>query len=71
MPEGTDKLVLEMGQDHLGDIHLLSELAHPKAAIVTLIGEAHLEFSKIEARSQRENSNCGWHARRWPSGGSS
>ncbi|KYF32832.1 UDP-N-acetylmuramoylalanyl-D-glutamyl-2,6- diaminopimelate--D-alanyl-D-alanine ligase [Streptococcus mitis] len=30
MPEGTEKLVLEMGQDHLGDIHLLSELAHPK-----------------------------------------
>ena len=46
MSEGTDKLVLEMGQDHLGDIHLLSELAHPKAAIVTLIGEAHLEFFK-------------------------
>ena len=36
MPEGTEKLVLEMGQDHLGDIHLLSEIAHPKAAIVTL-----------------------------------
>jgi len=32
MPEGTEKLVLEMG--------------HPKAAIVTLIGEAHLEFFK-------------------------
>lgn len=46
MPAGTQKLVLEMGQDHLGDIHLLSELAHPKAAIVTLIGEAHLEFFK-------------------------
>ena len=46
MPEGTEKLVLEMGQDHLGDIHLLSEIAHPKAAIVTLIGEAHLEFFK-------------------------
>ena len=35
MPEGTEKLVLEMGQDHLGDIHLLSELARPKTAIVT------------------------------------
>ena len=46
MPEGTEKIVLEMGQDHLGDIHLLSEIAHPKAAIVTLIGEAHLEFFK-------------------------
>lgn len=46
MPEGTEKLVLEMGQDHLGDIHLLSELAHPKIAIVTLVGEAHLAFFK-------------------------
>ena len=46
MPEETEKLVLEMGQDHLGDIHLLSELAHPTTAIVTLVGEAHLAFFK-------------------------
>ena len=44
MPEDTEKLVLEMGQDHLGDIHLLSKLAKPKTGIVTLVGEAHLEF---------------------------
>ena len=44
MTENTEKLVLEMGQDHLGDIHLLSELAKPKTGIVTLVGEAHLEF---------------------------
>ena len=44
IPEDTEKLVLEMGQDHLGDIHLLSELAKPKTGIVTLVGEAHLEF---------------------------
>ena len=44
MPDDTEKLVLEMGQDHLGDIHLLSELAKPKTGIVTLVGEAHLEF---------------------------
>ena len=44
MPEDTEKLVLEMGQDHLGDTHLLSELAKPKTGIVTLVGEAHLEF---------------------------
>ena len=44
MPDNTEKLVLEMGQDHLGDIHLLSELAKPKTGIVTLVGEAHLEF---------------------------
>ncbi len=41
MPDDTEKLVLE---DLLGDIHLLSELAHPKTAIVTLVGEAHLVF---------------------------
>ncbi|MDO4667413.1 MAG: UDP-N-acetylmuramoyl-tripeptide--D-alanyl-D-alanine ligase [Streptococcus sp.] len=44
MPLGTQKLVLEMGQDHLGDIHLLSKIAQPKVGIITLIGEAHLEF---------------------------
>ena len=54
MPEETEKLVLEMGQDHLGDIHLLSELARPKTAIVTLIGEAHLAFSKTVQRLLRK-----------------
>lgn len=44
MPEDTEKIVLEMGQDHLGDIKLLSELAKPSIGVVTLIGEAHLEF---------------------------
>ncbi|MGM2755117.1 Mur ligase family protein, partial [Bacillus cereus group sp. Bce019] len=29
MPDDTEKIVLEMGQDHMGDIHLLSELAKP------------------------------------------
>ncbi|BAQ24779.1 UDP-N-acetylmuramoyl-tripeptide--D-alanyl-D-alanine ligase [Streptococcus troglodytae] len=44
MPDDTEKIVLEMGQDHLGDIALLSNLAHPHISVVTLIGEAHLEF---------------------------
>src|SRR5574337_586119 len=44
MPEDTQKLVLEIGQDHMGDIHLLSTLAKPKLAVITLIGESHLEF---------------------------
>ncbi|GFH40541.1 UDP-N-acetylmuramoyl-tripeptide--D-alanyl-D-alanine ligase [Lactococcus insecticola] len=44
MPESTEKLVLEMGQDHMGDIHLLSTLVRPKLAVITLIGESHLEF---------------------------
>lgn len=44
MPDDTEKIVLEMGQDHLGDIALLSNLTHPHIAVITLIGEAHLEF---------------------------
>ena len=44
MPDDTEKLVLEMGQDHMGDIHLLSTLVKPKLAVITLIGESHLEF---------------------------
>ncbi|MFC4653367.1 UDP-N-acetylmuramoyl-tripeptide--D-alanyl-D-alanine ligase [Lactococcus nasutitermitis] len=44
MPEDTEKLVLEMGMDHFGDIHFLSKLAQPSLALITLIGEAHLEF---------------------------
>lgn len=44
MPDDTEKLVLEMGQDRLGDIALLSKIARPAVGVVTLIGEAHLEF---------------------------
>ncbi len=40
MPDDTEKIVLEMGQDHMGDIHLLSNLAKPKTAVVTLIGDS-------------------------------
>ncbi|MGY3729274.1 UDP-N-acetylmuramoyl-tripeptide--D-alanyl-D-alanine ligase [Lactococcus termiticola] len=44
MPDDTEMLVLEMGMDHPGDIDFLSELAKPELAVITLIGEAHLEF---------------------------
>lgn len=44
MPDQTEKLVLEMGQDHLGDLKLLSTIAKPHIAVVTLIAEAHLAF---------------------------
>lgn len=33
-----------MGQDHMGDIRLLSEIARPRIAVLTLVGEAHLEY---------------------------
>lgn len=44
MPEATEKLVLEMGMDRPGEIDFLSNLAKPKLALITLIGESHLEF---------------------------
>ena len=44
MPADTEVLVLEMGMSHAGEIKVLSELATPVAAAITLIGESHLEF---------------------------
>lgn len=43
MPEDTEKLILEMGMDHAGEISVLSELAEPDVAAITIIGEAHIE----------------------------
>jgi UDP-N-acetylmuramoyl-tripeptide--D-alanyl-D-alanine ligase len=44
MPEDTQVLVLEMGMSNFGEISLLSRLARPDVAIITLIGDSHLEF---------------------------
>lgn len=43
MPEETDMLVLEMGMSGYGEIEELSLIAKPDIAVVTLIGESHLE----------------------------
>lgn len=42
-PDDTEVLILEMGMDHAGEIHFLSQLGQPDVAAITLIGEAHLE----------------------------
>ncbi|MFZ0371201.1 MAG: UDP-N-acetylmuramoyl-tripeptide--D-alanyl-D-alanine ligase [Halobacillus sp.] len=43
MNKDTEVLVLEMGMDRAGEISVLSKLAHPKYAIITNIGESHIE----------------------------
>lgn len=39
----TDILILEMGMDSLGDIHYLSSVANPDIAVLTNVGESHIE----------------------------
>ena len=44
MKPNTEILVLEMGMDRPGQLHHLSELTHPDVCVITMIGEAHIEF---------------------------
>lgn len=43
MPQDTEYLVLEMGMSGFGEIAFLSQLAKPTIAVITMIGESHLE----------------------------
>ncbi|HET7628792.1 MAG TPA: UDP-N-acetylmuramoyl-tripeptide--D-alanyl-D-alanine ligase [Bacillales bacterium] len=44
MPENCEMLILEMGMNHFGEISFLSQLAEPDLAVITNIGESHIEF---------------------------
>lgn len=44
MPENTEVLILEMGMNHFGEISFLSRLSKPHYAIITNIGESHIEY---------------------------
>ncbi|MDO4814148.1 MAG: UDP-N-acetylmuramoyl-tripeptide--D-alanyl-D-alanine ligase [Gemella sp.] len=43
-PEDTEILVLEMGADGFNQLDLLSDIAKPDFAVITNIGESHIEF---------------------------
>ncbi|KAA8371783.1 UDP-N-acetylmuramoyl-tripeptide--D-alanyl-D-alanine ligase [Leuconostoc carnosum] len=49
MPEDTEVLVVELGMDRPGQLTELSHLVSPDIAIITMIGEAHIEFFKTRA----------------------
>ena len=44
MEPNTEILVVEMGMDRFGQLDELSRLAQPDVAVITMIGEAHIEF---------------------------
>lgn len=44
MPEDTQVCVVEMGMSGFGEIEQLSKISRPDIAVITLIGESHLEF---------------------------
>jgi len=46
MPEDTEIAIVEMGMSNFGEIERLSEIARPDIALITNIGESHLEYLK-------------------------
>lgn len=44
MPEETEVAVVELGMNHFGELTQLSRIARPDIAVITNIGESHLEF---------------------------
>ncbi len=49
MSKETEVLVVELGMDRPGQLTMLSQLVQPDVAIITMIGEAHIEFFKTRA----------------------
>lgn len=50
MEKSTELLVVEMGMDRFGQLEFLSDLVKPDIAVITMIGEAHIEFFKTRAK---------------------
>ncbi|PIS41690.1 MAG: hypothetical protein COT25_01745 [Candidatus Kerfeldbacteria bacterium CG08_land_8_20_14_0_20_42_7] len=49
-------IVLEMGSDHLGDVHKLMAIAHPNIGVLTAIAPVHLEFFETLQNVKMEES---------------
>lgn len=54
LKKDTEISILEMGMDQTGDIDFLSKLTHPDIAVITNVGESH-----IEKLGSREAIACG------------
>lgn len=50
MEPNTEVLVVEMGMDRFGQLDQLSRLVEPDIAVITMIGEAHIEFFGTRSR---------------------
>lgn len=50
MNTNTEVLVVEMGMDRFGQLDFLSKLVTPDVAVITMIGEAHIEFFGTRAK---------------------
>lgn len=44
MPEDTEILVIEMGMNHSGEIRTLCQIVNPDDAVITNIGDSHIEY---------------------------
>lgn len=54
MPATTEVLVCEMGTSYPGEIEALSKIAEPDVAVVTMIGESHIENFGSRAKIAEE-----------------
>lgn len=53
---GTEAIVIEHGTNHFGEIDYTAKIAEPDIALITNIGDAHLEFLKNRNEVYKEKS---------------